>query len=247
MSLAKHYNVAFKRHLLHFAAWSPLLDAYEVGDYGEFSRGVFQKLGSIREFGVDPGARPGAARVSFSYASTGSTVVRGEGSGAGHHMGGSLQLAFEGNDALYVRTQELRVMEMPSVDAVAHQLVRKHDASGRKWSPTWRVVRKVYIATDPVILASTEKQTTFALSGRADAIAGIESGRGSADIEVTSNRANTLQITSGTGPIALDLFRVKLGGHAGLLSFGPEHRDGDEMEIDLDDDWDGELEDDSPG
>lgn len=249
MTLARRYNALFKRNLQHFAAWSPLVDSYDVGDYGVFRRGVFQRLGSIREFGVDPGARPSATKVSFSYATTGTTVVSGAGAGqpaVASRASGALELAFQGSDALYVRAGELRVMEMPSVDAVAHALLRTHDASGRQWRPAWRIVRKVYTATDPVILASTEERTTFALSGSAQALAMLGGGRGSADITVRSNRANTLQITSGTGPIALDLFRVGLGGRAGLVSLAPGRQGEAEVELDLDDDWDGELDDDLP-
>jgi hypothetical protein len=45
---------------------------------------------------------------------------------------------------------------------------------------------------------------------------------------------------------AIDLFRVKLGGGAGLVSFAPGQSDAQEpeLELELDDDWDEALEDD---
>lgn len=250
MSLAKEYTRIFKRNLLHFPTWIPLTDAFEVGDYGAFRNGVFQKLGNIREFGVDPGTRVSATRVRFSYSSAGAVVARGgaEAKGAAAPQGASakLDIGFQGEEAFFVRTRDLTVMEMPAVDAVAHQLVRKRDASGRKWKQAWRVVRKVYVADDPVILASAEKQTSFSLSGSANAIAQVELGKGSAEIAVTSSRGNTLEIVGGKGPIAIDLFRVKLGGGAGLVSFAPGQSDAQEpeLELELDDDWDEALEDD---
>jgi hypothetical protein len=250
MSLAREYTRAFKRNLLHFPTWSPLIDTFEVGDYGAFRQGVFQKLGNIREFGVDPGARTSATKVRFSFSSAGAVVARGgvEATGSGMPQGASatLEIGFQGEEAFFVRTRDLTVMEMPAVDEVAFELVRKRDASGRQWKQAWRVVRKVYIAEDPIILASSERQTSFTLSGSAQAIAEVELGKGSAELAVTSSRGSALEIVGGKGPIAVDLFRVKLGGGARLVSFAPGQSDAEaeEPELELDDDWDEELMDD---
>lgn len=240
MSLAREYSRLFRRNLLHFATWNPLTDAYEVGDFGLFRRGVFQKLGNVREFGVDPGAKPSASKVRFSYTSTGAVEAQ-TGAAAQTSAGGAtatMSIGFQGSEAFHVRTQDLTVMEMPSVDAVARKLSRKRDGNGRKWNKRWRIVRKVYLAEDPVILASAEKATTFELSGSTDAISQLGLGKGSADISVKSNRGNTLEILGGKGPIAVDLFRVRVGGGAGLVSFSPGQEAEEEAEPELDDEWD---------
>ena len=249
MSLARSYNRLFKRSLLHYAAWSPLTDAYEVGDYGGFRRGVFQKLGNVREFGVDPKPRPSGATVRFSFTSTGAVVVRTAAGAtvdtfAADATQAKLDLSFQGNEGFFIRTKDLTVMEMPSVDAVARQLFRKRDDSGRKWRLGWRVVRKVYVADDPAIFASSERQASFSLTGNSALLQQLELGNASADVAVSSSQASSLEIIGGKGPIALDLFRVPTLGRAGLESFAPGDGAGDEGEPELDDDWDEDLEDD---
>ncbi len=69
MPLAQRYNRVLRRHTLHFAAWSPISDPYAVGDYGLLRNGIFQKLGHIRDFGVQFETEPGHP-VTFDFSST---------------------------------------------------------------------------------------------------------------------------------------------------------------------------------
>lgn len=250
MSLARRYNLLFKRKLSHFAAWSPVTDRYEVGDFGGVRNGVFQVLGNIREFGVDPNSTTGPSSVSFSYTSSGAVFMRTQ---AGLELDvfpseplhAELAVEFHGEESFYVRTGELKVIEMPSVDAVAHQLRGREDANGRKWKRGWRVVRKVYVATNPVILASSERGARFCLSGRADALRRLEAGNASAEIGVTSSRAESLEVLGGTGPVALDLFRVRVTGRASVVSFDPNTSDNEPEDVaEFDDGWPEDLPDD---
>ena len=251
MELARKYAQIVKSRLLHHAAWSPVTDTYEVGDYGAFREGIFQKLGNIREFGIDPAPKQSTSTVGFDFASSGTTMVR-TAAGASvdvfpsQPVEAKLQLDFQGDSSVFLRTSKLTVIEMPSVNAVAGQLHRKRDANGRRWKLGWRIIRKVYVATDPVILMSLERGATFSISGTATALKAVEAGSGSASLSVSSNKANTLQIVGGTGPVAFDLFRVRVGGGAGLsfdVSRGPSQED-EPAEPELDDEWDDEPEDD---
>jgi hypothetical protein len=251
MSLARKYNTLLKRSLHHYAAWSPVTDAYEVGDYGGFRRGVFVKLGNIREFGVDPRPQAGSSIVSFNFTSSGAVASRTQAGVAVESFGdepteAKLSIDFKGQNSLFIRTGEISVIEMPSVDQVAFRLCKAVDDAGRKWKLGWRTVRKVYVAENPTILASEERETGFSLSGTAGALKKLEIGQASVGIAVESTQARTLQILGGSGPIALDLFKVRPSGRAGMVSFDPG-QSGDAAkpgEPDLDDDWSDEVEDD---
>ena len=250
MSLARKYNVLLKRGLHHYAAWSPVTDDYEVGDFGGFRRGVFVKLGNIREFGVPPDARAGSSVATFSFTSSGAVISRTNAGVAVESFGdddteAKLSIEFKGQNNLFIRTGEISVMEMPSVDAVAYRLQGKRDPNGRKWKLGWRVVRKVYQAKNPTILVSHVRSTSFALTGTAGVLKQLEIGEASADIAVQSNKAQTLQVIGGTGPIALDLFKVRLSGRAGIISFAPgqQGEDAQPLEPELDDDWDDDIDD----
>lgn len=253
MDLASQYAQLVKSRLLHFAAWSPVTDPYEVGDYGAFRRGIFHKLGNIREFGVEPQARLGRSSVSLSFTSAGTTIVRAVGGARVETFPaaateGELEITCQGDSCIFIRTGELSVTELVGVDSVADRLVGKRDANGRKWALGWRVIRKVYVAVDPVILVSLERGARFSLRGRADALAAVEAGRGSAEISMSSSKADALQIVGGTGPVAFDLFRVRVGGHAqvsfeaGAPPSGPGAPEVGEPE--LDDEWPEEVLDD---
>lgn len=250
MDLASHYAQIIRSRLLHFAAWSPVTDPYEVGDYGAFRRGVFYKLGNIRELGVEPQVRPGAASVSLSFTSAGATAVRTM-AGArvdafpAQPVEGSLELEFQGESSVFIRTGRLTVTELVGVDAVASRLVGARDGYGRRWRLGWRIIRKLYVATDPVILVSAERGARFSLRGRVDALAAVEAGHGAVELAVSSSKADALQIVGGTGPVAFDLFRARLGGHAHVSFGGVEGRGELEAaargEPELDDEWDEEV------
>jgi len=241
MSLPRRYNRLLRKQLRHYAAWNPVTDAYEVGDFGAFRGGIFVKLGNISEFGVDPNPQPGADATKLDFTSDGVTTVRTSGGATvdvfpDQPLEAKLQLSFSGRSSFYLRSTKLSVAEMPSVDAVAHQLKGRRDPNGRRWKLRWKVIRKVYTAVDPAILASAQSDASFTLTGKADALKRLELGHGSADVNVTSTKSDAVTISGGTGPVAMDLFKVRITGSAGLESV-PEL-------VELDDGWDDEPEDD---
>ncbi|MEM9455023.1 MAG: hypothetical protein AAGF11_12655 [Myxococcota bacterium] len=261
MKLAKEYNTLLKQRLHHYAAWSPITDRYEVGDFGAFRGGVFQKLGNIREFGVDPKPRIGASTVKFSLTSSGAVMVRTQ-AGAqvdvfpAQPVEAQLSIQFSGQRCTYIRTNALEVTEMPNVDAAAYQLRGHKDPHGRRWKLGWRIVRKVYVADNPVILASAERNVSFSLTGQADALKQLEVGNASAAIDVSSSASDALRIVGGRGPVALDLFKVRVTGRAALDAFDQQGGGGgggereseitarEQSEPEFDYDWQDEPDDD---
>lgn len=249
MDLARKYARIIKSQLLHHAAWSPVTDAFEVGDYGVIRRGVFQRLGNVREFGVEPAARTSASSVSLDFTSTGTTMVR---TTAGAKVAafptradvqGELQIGFEADGSVFIRTGRLTVSELTAVGSTATQLLRKRDRIGRKWKLGWRIIRKLYTAEDPVILAASERGARIALRGRADALGRFEAGKGTVGLTVSSKTTASLQILGGRGPVAFDLFKVRLRDRVGLgLELPPAGEP--ECEPELDDEWPDELDDD---
>lgn len=215
MTLAQRYNRILRRQILHYASWHPVTDPYEVGDFGGFRMGVFQKLGNIRDFGVTPELETGNSS-SLDFTSSGMTTVRTE---AGVQVKvyseldieAKLELSFTGSNSMYVKSAVVNVTGMRSPETVARQL----DATGR-WNHRWRILRKVYTAVDPVILVALERDTSFTLSAKANVLKQLEIGNGSINIPVHTSNKKAVTVVGGTGPIALDLFRVRHNGAAGL-------------------------------
>lgn len=252
MDLANHYAKTVRSQLLHHAAWSPVTDSFEVGDYGAIRKGVFQRLGNIREFGVEPVTRTGSSSVSLDFTSAGTTMVR-TAAGAkvdvfpAQPIQGELEIGFQGDSSVFIRTGTLTVTELTTVDSIAGQLLGKRDPNGRTWRLGWRIIRKLYVADDPVILAAAEKGARISLTGRADALARFEAGQGSVGLTVSSKTTASLQILGGRGPVAFDLFKVRLGGQASVsfdLAGGDEPDEPARGEPELDDEWPDALDDD---
>ncbi len=239
MGIAQRYNKILRREILHFAAWSPVTDPYEVGDYGGFRQGVFQKLGHIREFGVDPEVDAGH-QAPFDFVSAGVTTVRMEGDAevkaySGLDVEAKLAIRFSGKNSIYLKSALVNVATMRSVAAVAAKLRRAKSADGRTWNSGWRVIRKVYTAVDPSILVSTERDTAFTLSGKARALKQLEVGKASLDIAVEVSNANVVKVIGGTGPIALDLFKAGFFGASleSLHRTKEDERDPDDLDDDI--------------
>lgn len=206
MSLARRYNRLLRRHTLHFAAWNPIIDPQEVGDYGLLDRGIFRKLGHIREFGVTPVTQKGNA-ASFDFTSVVKTVVRIEAGmkvevfGTGD-VAAKLTIDFEGRFAALVKSPKVEVEAMTSPRLVAQQLQHK---SG--WKPRYRVISKVYRGTDATVIASVDNATSIELSGTANALRLFELGQASVGVSVGGN--HQLKVVGQSGPLAIDLFRVR--------------------------------------
>ena len=219
MSIARVINRTLKREIGHYVAWMPLSDSYAVGDYGAFRGGLFQKLGNVAEFGVDP--RPSSGRdVAFTLASSGVTTLRTV-AGAevpvfpDNPVQAELTLGFSKGDGVFLRASA-RVEEMTSVDAVAHALSGAMAADGRSWKRRWKVVRKVYTAKDPLLLAAAESNTEFRISATADVLKAVELAGGHGGLAVTGSRSTAFHLSPGTGPLALDLFSLGWFGGAAL-------------------------------
>lgn len=233
MGLAQRYNRTLRRQILHYASWHPVTDPYEVGDYGGFRFGVFQKLGNVREFGVVPKVDIGNSSA-LDFTSSGMTAVRLEAGVevkvySNLNVEAELKIAFSGSNSMYVKAAQVNVSAMRSVEEVARQLRKR-----KEWDHRWRIVRKVYTAVDPVILVSTERETSFTLSGKADLLKNLELGKGSVQIPVKASSSRVVKVVGGTGPIALDLFRVRVLGSTELeVSEGKE----DDDDIDESEDW----------
>lgn len=241
MSLARRYNRLLRRHTLHFAAWNPIIDPQEVGDYGLLARGVFRKLGHISEFGVNPNTEKGNA-AAFDFRSAVSSVVRIEAGvevpvfGTGT-VDAKLRIKFEGKFVALVKSPSVTVEAMTSMHQVAAQL---QHAPG--WMPRFRVISKVYRGTDATVIASVDNTTGIELSGAANALRLFELGQ--ASVGVTVGGAHQLSLVGRSGPLAIDLFRVRRAGAVpallGAMDFASSEPDD---LIDGSENWDSDTDD----
>jgi hypothetical protein len=234
MGIASHFNRILHSELDIYAAWLPITNAFELGDYGVVSDGVFVKMGHIREFEVDFNRAPGAAS-SIDFKSEGTSLFRLVGDVQVDALPDSdieakLKIQFSHANSFLIKAV-LSMEQMTNVHQVARQL---NQTDG--WRRKFRVISHIYTGNDCTIISSRAANSEITLSGIASMIKQLDLGKASADLSVTSTKDIGLEVVGKSGSVGLRMF--KLGAFGGTRVLGP--RDG----IPLEDNWASELEDD---
>ena len=194
-SFAAKYDKLFVRALSHHAVWPPLTAVVELGDFGRMRRGVFERIGNIREFGVEVAAQTGPS-TSLLWSVNVASELRASDS--------ELRLEFE-RDGAYVRAAAVSVRDLRSLDTVATQL---QDHGDRRWRSGWLIVGRIFIAHDATVLASDDKAGAV-LRGTAAALHELEAGRTAANIHVEVQHGEVFHAIADHGPLMFDLFRLR--------------------------------------
>lgn len=247
-ALAKLFRDRFSMHI----AWVPAATSIRLGDYGLWRDGIFTPIGNVAEFGVSLRTEPGREiRLDFVSTVASTTTLAG---GArvpalpAADVDAEAQLRFADAESFIVKVARLRSTRITNVAEMSRRLV---DAPGWRW--TYKVVRELFVGDDVLIVATTEKNTSVTLRGKATALAALQAGSASAGVSVSADKALGLSIAGQGGPVGLGLFRVRLSG-APVLDFGTEGPDPDRIVdaqgnlLDLDDEpTAGDLPDDDSG
>lgn len=241
MGIPKDFNHIIQKHLKAHAAWLPITNTYQLGDYGVISDGVFQKMGNIGEFDVPFTQAEGPdAKINFVSASTrvvqlvGSVEVNVIPEGA---VGAKLSYKFDKAQSFLVKAAVIRVSQVENVRQVAAQLRAREG-----WERKWRVVWQTYHAQDPIVISTLNEGTEVSFSGEGKALQVINGGSFSADVQMSVNRELGLQVLGKAGIIALGLFKLKFwSGDPGFLE---ANETGEDPGLEFHADWDTDPEDD---
>ncbi len=209
MSLPRRAARVIRQQLRAHVAWLPLANTFELGDFGVFSGGVFNRMGNVRGLGVDFTTRS-TVGAPFEFRSEGVTEARVSAEAAGRVSSAlegeaALQIGFAEADSLYLRAAEIVVSEIDELLPVAAAL-RRHP----QWRPRYRVVHRLWTARGAIFITSQEEGAQIVLRGSLDAVVGAQEGRGDLGLTVHTKSRVGLDLIGHTGPIALGLFRVRL-------------------------------------
>lgn len=244
MGIAKDFNNVVHDQIKVHAAWLPVTNVFQVGDFGVISEGVFARMGNIRsDFGIDVQTIDGPpAQLDFKSASV--RVLRFT---AGAEVNAfpeepleaKLRVEFGKERSFYLKAQ-LQTTELASVFEAARRL-----AVLPAWDEgKYKVIAATYTGQNCVILSSRENNTAIEIGGKADALRKLELGGASADFTWTKDSSLGLEIIGRTGVIALKLFQVKKKkGEAEFLRRGRMPTEAD-LEITDSSSWDAVLPDD---
>ena len=218
--LAKAFNKAIRDRLQVHAAWLPIVNTFEIGEYGIFDNGIFQSLGNLKSKypDVNLDVKTGdTAEIDFSSAGIRSTKLDAAGNTASTFASlgnaeATLKLHFDKKNSNVIKAK-LTSTELKNIDEIANFLGRKRD-----WRKRFCVVSKVYRGEQCVVICSKEAGTEIAIKASADVLRQIEAGKVSGGFEFTSNNNSEFKSVGETGVLAIKLFKLNLFNRLKVLA-----------------------------
>lgn len=234
MTIVSQTSHAIRSQLAAHVAWMPLANTFELGDFGLVRGGLFGKLGNIAKLGVEftRQSKPGT-RFEFRSEGAVDVVIAGAGAANVHaaKLGASVKFYFRDENSVLLRAKTIELQEMDDLLSVAKQLHTHPD-----WRWKYRVVRKIWHAENGVFITTGAGGADIEFTGSASAIEQLCLGDARAEVSVKCATNVGLSLIGQSGPVALGLFRVRLGGDPTLLDFGSPGTP-PEVSVDSDPDW----------
>jgi hypothetical protein len=240
MGIANTYNRIIRRELETHAAWFPITNTFALGDFGVVDGGIFTRIGNISSLGIKEWKEKSGPASKINFSSSSVTAVRVEAGGevdvfSGGSVAAQLKFRFKRKGAVVLKAAAITSLEIDETFIVAEALHRNPS-----WRKHYRFVNRVYVAQNPLILASRKKDTEVTLTGDAKALEAIDLGDLNVNVGVSADSQLALEINGRSGTIGLGLARVKsVGKSTRAIGHAGSH-----VEIEEDTDWDDEPEDD---
>jgi hypothetical protein len=236
---AKRLNRILQKEIHVHAAWLPVTNTLQVGDYGVISSGVFHKMGNISEFGVDWQSAAGApSKLDFSSEGTRVTKLVGDAEVQtlpDQGIDAKIEIAFTRADSFLLKAN----LSMEAMQNLAQTALALSRTPG--WNKKYRVVNATYTGQDCVVISTREADSKVEISGKADALQQFDLGAVSAGFGFQSNKQLGLEIVGETGVVGLKIFKLGRRGTPKVLT---AEVTGEQVEIEEHEDWDADLEDD---
>ena len=220
MSIARALAKVLRDNFHMHVAWVPVATSFSLGDYGIWRDGVFAPIGNISEFGVVPRIERGRD-VNLEFISARSSTTRIDAGVRGpvsptSDAEAEAQIHFGAEQSFLIKVGKLGSTRIANIAEVARRL-----DDTRRWSWKYKVVGELFVGEDVLLVATSERETTVSLRGKARALAGLQGGSIGGGISVSADRRLGLNIIGGAGPVGLGLFRVRLSG-APVLDFSED-------------------------
>jgi len=218
--LAKSYEKAIYKELRAHAAWLPVTNTLKVGDYGFFEGGVFRSIGNLTDkypelsLKVEQGP---STKIDFTTEGTKTVKLNasGETTDSFARLGdakASLKFEFTKKNSVVVKINEINVEQLQNIEEVADFLVSKDN-----WKKKYKVISATYSGNDCLVVCAREAGTEFQISGSANLLKAVESGKAEAGLEISSSKSSAFNSVGESGVVALRMFKLNWRGSLKLL------------------------------
>lgn len=199
MPLGQQYCRQLRKQFSGLHANFPPNRPLALGDYGVIRDDVFQRLGSIRQLGIQFDAIDGQAQSTFQFKSTGSVDVTFVAKGD-ILLGGipavraALEVKFSRPDAVFFNAAGCNITQIDNVTAVGQALTTLLNQG--RWETDYYVVTNLVKAAQTTVLASADRNAEVKLEAKSDDLPQIDMADASLDLRIKSTRSTALEIVT---------------------------------------------------
>ena len=214
-------NRIISRKLQRHAAWIPTVSPFALGDYGVFERGVFSRLGNIKDLGVDFDTLPGGtASLKFDTSSGVEVTLSVDGQGnvpqlPGTDVQAKAEFKYKRARSFLVRALKLTSNAIQDIPAATSRLARHP-----RWRLRYKLITELLTTDAATIIATASRNSTVVVEGKANVLQQFIDGKVGAGVTVKSSSELGLEIEGEAGAIAFKLVRARRNGRVGLESAG---------------------------
>jgi hypothetical protein len=213
MALNTQYAEEIHREYGYFAAWLPTANI-QVGDVGIIKDGVFEKQGTLQDFGITFSFNTDPQTGDMDYASADAVAVEFKGGGnvpaAGTPAGAvdasaSVSVGFKRADAVLFQASNCKTLTLSNLAQVNDTILSKYAAG--HWPKTRVVVTEVVTCGGLTVLISSGANAHIDLSAKGVLSAG-KANLASADAKLTVDKSSSIstRVLGATG--STPLFRA---------------------------------------
>lgn len=208
--LKQKFNKVLQKELNLHAAWVPISNTFQIGEYGLFEDGLFRSLGNITrdypeiELVIEKGKE---ATIDFKSDGTSSQTLNANGEAASLGSLGNadakLVLKFSQENSIVLKAK-MTSNELKNIAEVGRKLALKSD-----WNKNYKVVSTTYIGKGSVLVCSREAGTEVTISAAANVLKQVEGGKVDGGLEIQSNKQSGFNFIGKSGVIGLRFFKLK--------------------------------------
>ncbi len=228
-SLQQAYDSAMMKEMAYHAAWPPIINSVQVGVFGTMSNGVFQVLGNLTahtggQLVLEPVQVDNELRdVDFQTqnARVESYVFKGGVKTPGDipdtpNVEAELDFSFSSSNSIYVMCTNMSAQAISAnlADYFHDTVWPALNSEGRRWSTGQKIVYQTYTAANYVMMGSSQKNTSFSLSGAASMLFDFGKGSISGKMTISSQQSAELMLTGFAEPgiIGFEMMSFKSDG-----------------------------------
>lgn len=228
-TIAAIYTKALHDHFRPmYANWQPG-SPMELGDYGLITNHIFNRIGNIRDEGLDFEVRQDTSADQYEFTSSSETefVFTAAGSGSGGGVGSvkaGLEIKFSRANSVFFNAAGCRINSIRNIKALGDELIRR-DEQGR-WKRHFAVVTSLVEAGATTIVVAGSSNASISLEAKAEGVQEIDLADAALELGLKRQKNVAFKVVTAQGMLPLlGLMQVKrskdLFGRVGPRRFEP--------------------------